>query len=80
MITIKILGSGCANCQKVETNTREAVADLDIAAEVVHVTQPAQIHAYPILATPGLVINEKLVSAGRIPTKDEIVAWIQKAI
>lgn len=79
MLTIKVLGSGCENCRKVEANTMDALAELNVDADVVHVTDHAAIHAYPILGTPGLVINEKVVSAGRIPTKDEIKQFIVQA-
>ncbi len=76
MLSIKVLGSGCPNCKKVEAAAREAVADLGVDALVEKVTDPAGIQFYHILATPGLVINEKVVSAGRVPSKDEVTAWI----
>ncbi len=79
MLTIKVLGSGCPNCKQVEALARAAVAELGMEAVIEKITDPAGIHAYPILATPGLVINEKVVSAGRIPAKDEIAAWITAA-
>jgi small redox-active disulfide protein 2 len=79
MLTIKVLGIGCENCKKVEANTMDALAELNVDADVIHVTDQAGIHAYPILGTPGLVINEKVVSAGRIPTKDEIKQFIIQA-
>jgi small redox-active disulfide protein 2 len=79
MIIIKVLGSGCANCKKVEAIAHEAVNEIKADARIEKVTDPTQIHLYPILATPGLVINEKLVSAGRIPTKPEIIGWIKQA-
>ena len=80
MLKIKVLGSGCENCKKVEALARQAVADLGIQAEVIKVTNPAAIHQYPILATPGLVINEKLVCAGRIPTTAEVTTWLANAL
>lgn len=77
MLTIKVLGSGCANCKKLEALTRKVISDLRVDAEIVKVTDYAEIMKYPILSTPGLVVNEKLVSAGRIPTENEIVAWLK---
>jgi small redox-active disulfide protein 2 len=79
MLTIKVLGPGCDNCKKVEANTMDALAELNVDADVVHVTEHDAIYAYPILGTPGLVINEKVVSAGRIPSKDEIKLFILQA-
>jgi small redox-active disulfide protein 2 len=79
MLTIKILGSGCANCQKVEAIARKAVADLGFQSQVEHIRDYSEIHKYPILATPGLVINEKLVCAGRIPTEAEVTTWLADA-
>lgn len=80
MLTIKVLGSGCANCKKVEAAARQAVTGLAVEAEVIKVTDYAQIMAYPILSTPGLVINEQVVCAGRIPTQAEITAWLTSAL
>lgn len=80
MLTIKVLGSGCANCQKVETAAKKAVANLGVAAEIVKVTDYGDIMAYNVLATPGLVINEELVAAGRIPKETEVMAWINNAV
>jgi small redox-active disulfide protein 2 len=77
MITIKVLGSGCANCKRLEATARKVVESLGIEAEIVHVTVYADIMKYPILSTPGLVVNEKLVSAGRIPTEVEIAGWLK---
>jgi small redox-active disulfide protein 2 len=79
MVTIKVLGSGCANCKKVEAVARKAVAGMGIDAQVEKVTEYADIMKYPILATPGLVVNEKLVCAGRIPGEAEVTAWLTEA-
>lgn len=72
MVTIKILGSGCANCRKLEAVAREAASRANISAEFVKVTDLKDIMAYDLLSTPGLVVNEKLVSSGRIPTVAEV--------
>ena len=77
MLSIKILGGGCANCKRLEAQTRKVVEKLDIDAEFIKVTDHNQIMEYPILATPGLVINEKVLSSGRIPSEIEIESWLK---
>ena len=57
MLTIKVLGSGCANCKRLEANARKAVENLGIEAQIEKVTDYAEIMKYPILSTPGLVVN-----------------------
>jgi small redox-active disulfide protein 2 len=76
MLTVKILGSGCANCKKLEAVSREAAASAGLDAEFIKVTDMKTIMAYDLLSTPGLVINEKLVSSGRIPTQAEVRQWM----
>ena len=76
MTTVKILGTGCPNCRKLEAVARQAAASKGIEAEFVKVTAIDDILAYNVLATPGLVIDEKVVSSGRIPTQSEIAAWL----
>ena len=80
MLTIKILGTGCSNCLRVEQIAKRAVAALDVDATFLKVTEMKEIMAYPILATPGLVVNEKLVCAGRIPSEAEVTTWITSAL
>lgn len=76
MLNVKILGSGCANCKKLEAIAREAATAANLQAEFVKVTDMQQIMAYDLLSTPGLVINDKLVSSGRIPTVAEVQKWL----
>lgn len=80
MLTIKVLGSGCANCKKVEEIAHQAVEMMGVQAEFIKVTDYNQIIDYNIMSTPGLVINEKLVCAGRIPTTAEVTTWVADAL
>ncbi len=76
-MNIKILGSGCANCKRLEQITRKVAADLGMQAEFEKVTDMDEIMKFPILSTPGLVIDGKVVSSGRIPTETEIAGWLK---
>lgn len=80
MLTIKILGSGCANCKRVEQIARKVVSDMALEAEIIKVTEYPEIMKYNILSTPGLVVNEKVVSSGRIPTPAEVTTWLADAL
>lgn len=79
MLTIKVLGPGCANCKKLEELARQAIAAQHVEAEIIKVTDMQEIIAYDVIKTPGLVINEKLVSSGRIPSPATIEGWIKEA-
>lgn len=76
MKTVKILGSGCANCRKLEAVAREAASSAGIEAEFLKITDMDAILAYDLVSTPGLVIDGKLVSSGRIPTRSEVRQWL----
>jgi len=80
MLTIKVLGSGCSNCKTLASLTEQAVASLAIEARVEKVTDYSEIMKYNLLSTPGLVINEKVVCAGRIPTPAEVTTWLVNAL
>jgi small redox-active disulfide protein 2 len=80
MLTIKVLGSGCANCKKLEALAHQSVSALGIEAEVIKVTEYPEIMKYNVMSTPGLVINEKVVSAGRIPSEAEITTYLTTAL
>ncbi len=77
MIKIKVLGSGCANCKRLEAIVRKVIENQSIDALIEKVTDFGEITKYPILATPALVINEKVVSSGRIPAATEIENWLK---
>ena len=77
---IKILGPGCAKCDQVERMTKEVVKELGIDTSLEHVRDIKKIMEYPILHTPGLVLNEELVCFGRVPTKAEVTQFITTAL
>lgn len=74
---VKILGTGCPNCKKLENNTREALKELEIKAEIIKVTEIDEIMAYGIMTPPALVIDEKLLVYGQIPTAKEVKKMIE---
>ena len=78
-MVIKVLGSGCANCQKLTDVATKAAADLGIDAQIVKVTDMAQIMGYGVMSTPALVIDEELKVAGRVPSYDDVVTILQRA-
>ncbi len=80
MLTIKVLGPGCDNCKRLEAIARQVVSQLAIQAQVIKVTESPEIAKYHLLATPGLVINEKVVSAGRVPSEAEVTTFITTAL
>lgn len=76
-MNVKILGVGCPNCKKLEKNAREAVSKLSLEAEFEKITNPKDFSVYGIMKTPGLVIDGKVVSYGKVTSVDEIVEIIQ---
>ena len=78
MKTIEVLGPGCNNCKRLEANAREAVGMAGVEAEIIKVTDYAEIAAHVVLSTPGLLIDGKLVSAGRIPSAGDIAVWLSE--
>ena len=76
-MNIKVLGSGCANCKTLEKRTREALLDLGMVADVEKVEDYQRIASYGIMKTPGLVINEKVMVTGYVPTVEKIKELLQ---
>ena len=74
---IKILGSGCPNCKLLEANTKKAVEDMKIKANIEKVTDIAKIMEYGVMSTPALVVNEKVVSYGRVLSPEEIKKFLK---
>ena len=79
-MNIKILGTGCAKCQSLEKTVKEVVAELKLDARVEEVKDIKKILEYPILTTPGLVIDEKVVSSGQVPRKEDVKKLILNAV
>ena len=77
-MNIKILGSGCPNCKRLEQHVREAVKELGIDAVIEKVTEYPEMMKYNIMSTPGLVVDEVLVSSGRVLRPKEIIPFLQK--
>jgi small redox-active disulfide protein 2 len=74
---IEVLGSGCKKCHALEEQTRAALNDLGLAAEVEHVSDVKRIAGYGVLSTPALVIDGKVKCAGRSPAAEELKKWLQ---
>jgi len=85
MLEIKVLGPGCAKCYALERAARGALEQLlqerpGLQATVEHIEDILAIEQYPVLFTPALVVNEKVVCSGRVPKRDEILAWYRQAL
>lgn len=80
MINIKVLGTGCPNCLRLESLCREVTAENNIEAEIEKVTDLKDIMGYGVMSTPGLVVNEKVLSTGKIPTKSTLEHWLKDAV
>lgn len=79
MHVIEVLGPGCAKCQYLERVVREVVDGAGVAAEIRHVTDYGEIVSRGVMATPGLVIDGQVVLAGRLPTREQVAAWLSVA-
>jgi small redox-active disulfide protein 2 len=78
-MNIKILGTGCAKCHKLAQVVREVVDELKLEAGVEEVDDITKILEYPILTTPGLVINGKVVLSGQVPSKEKLIELLKNA-
>lgn len=78
-MNIKVLGTGCAKCHALEKSVREVVSEMKIDATIEDIKDIKKIMEYQILFTPGLMINEKVVSTGTVPSKQEIKNFINQA-
>jgi len=78
-VQIKVLGTGCAKCDRLEEMVRTVVAEEGIAVEIDHVRDPLAIAQWGLVQTPALVVGEQIVSSGRLPETDEIRIWLREA-
>jgi small redox-active disulfide protein 2 len=78
MISVKVLGTGCSRCSTLEEIVRNVVKENQIDAAVEKITEIQEFITYGILATPGLVINEKVVSSGIVPSREKILEWLKQ--
>ena len=76
---VKILGTGCPKCKRLEQLAREAACAVGVKATFTKVTTIQDIMAYPITSTPALVVDEQVKSSGRLPQKEEVIAWLREA-
>jgi small redox-active disulfide protein 2 len=76
---IKVLGTGCPNCKKTKAVVAEALQELHLDAQVLEVQDIPSIMAYGVMSTPAIVIDEKVVSAGKVPAKSQVIAMIRSA-
>ncbi len=80
MIEIKVLGPGCANCKRLEQIAHRVVDDLGVEANIIKVTDYNEIVNLGVMRTPGLIINDKVVSSGRIPAIEEVEDWLKEVL
>ena len=75
---IEILGTGCPKCKKLHELTEEIISELGVSAEITKVTDINKIIDYGVMMTPALVIDGGVIAAGKIPSKEEIIKWIEE--
>jgi len=75
---IKVLGPGCAKCQKTEQVVKEAVAESGIDAQVVKVTDPMEIAKSGVFGTPAVIVDGQVKAVGKMPSKQDVLKWIKK--
>ena len=76
MKTIKILGTGCARCKQTEAIIRETLDEIGVSANIEKVTDIQDIFSYDVMVTPAVVVDEKVLFKGKVPTKEEVIAMV----
>jgi len=80
MLDIKVLGTGCMNCKRLENLCREVVAEKKLEADIEKITDYNEFGKYGVMMTPGLVVNGKVLSQGKIPVKSTLEHWLENEI
>lgn len=75
-LKIAVLGMGCARCSQLESDVRDILSEMKITADLQHITDLKEIARYGLMGSPGLVINNQVVSVGEVPPKSKIRQWI----
>jgi small redox-active disulfide protein 2 len=79
-VQVKVLGPGCPNCERLEQDIMQVMAEAKLPADLDHVRDPVAISAYGLLTVPALVVDGAVVASGRVPAKEEIQSWLQEAV
>jgi small redox-active disulfide protein 2 len=79
-LEVKILGPGCPNCEKLEQMLYKVMGEANIAGDVEHVRDLAEIANYGLVLTPALVINGKIKSSGRLPRENQVLQWLKESV
>ncbi|MDD5169749.1 MAG: thioredoxin family protein [Syntrophales bacterium] len=79
-LRVAVLGPGCAQCDRMETDIREVMTEMRLAAELNHVTEMREIASYGVMGLPALVINDQVVCVGQAPNRNKIREWLQAAV
>ena len=77
-LEIKVLGTGCPNCRRLEQIVRDTLAEMDVSADLQHIDDINEIGKYGIMGSPALIMNNKLKMAGRLPNKEQLKKWIEE--
>ncbi len=80
LLEIKVLGPGCARCNQLEQDLMAVMVELDIAADIEHVTDISEIGSYGVMGTPALIINSKVKSVGTVPSRAKLKAWLMETV
>jgi small redox-active disulfide protein 2 len=78
-LEIKVLGTGCAQCNRLEKELMEVMAEMNLGADVEHITDIKEIGRYGVMGTPALVVNGKVRSVGSVPPRNKIIGWLKEA-